>query len=368
MTIFGTRPEAVKMAPVVKALEKDPDLDSLVVVTAQHREMLDQVVDLFEIEPAYDLDIMKERQSLSGVLSRALLGLEEVMKEEAPDLVLVHGDTATTFAGALAAYYQQIPVGHVEAGLRTGDKYQPFPEEMNRHLTGVLTDLHFAPSAGTKENLLNENIPAEKISIVGNTVIDALFMVLQKEYQSTDSKLTEIFSSDHRIILVTAHRRENWGKPLEAICQALLQIRDQNPDIELIYPVHLNPAVRETVYPYLEGQERIHLIEPLDYLPFSHLMQKADLILTDSGGLQEEAPSLGKPVLVMREKTERQEAVGAGTVQLVGTDRERIVTVANQLLRSAEAYQKMAQARNPYGDGEASERIIQEIKTFFKMK
>lgn len=366
MTIFGTRPEAIKMAPVVKALDKDPDLDSLVVVTAQHREMLDQVLDIFEIEPAYDLDIMKERQSLSGVLSRALLGLEEIMKKEKPDLVLVHGDTATTFAGSLAAYYQQIPVGHVEAGLRTGDKYQPFPEEMNRHLTGVLADLHFAPSLGTKENLLRENISGEKICVVGNTVIDALFMVLDVECQSFDSELAGILSSDQKIVLITAHRRENWGEPLERICQSFLEIRDQNPDIELIYPVHLNPVVRETVYPYLDGQERIHLIEPLEYLPFSHLMQRADLILSDSGGIQEEAPSLGKPVLVMREKTERQEAVTAGTVKLVGTDREQIVTIANQLLQDKEAYLQVAQARNPYGDGKASERIIQELKKFLK--
>lgn len=355
------------MAPVVKALEKDPELESLCVVTAQHREMLDQVLGLFEIQPHYDLDIMKERQSLSGILSRAMLGLEEVMKQERPDLVLVHGDTSTTFAGAIAAYYQQIPVGHVEAGLRTWDKYQPYPEEMNRHLTGVLADLHFAPSSGSRQNLLQENVSAETISVTGNTVIDALLAVVEKEYQFNDPMIQAALDGGRRLILLTAHRRENWGEPLEAICQAILEIVAQNPDVEVIYPVHLNPVVRDTVFRYLDGRERIRLVPPLDYLPFSHLMKKADILLTDSGGIQEEGPALGKPVLVLREKTERPEAVEAGTVRLVGTDRGRIVHAVNELLHNPTAYAQMANARNPYGDGHAAEYIIQEIKRFFSI-
>lgn len=365
MTVFGTRPEAVKMAPVVKALEQDADLDSLCVVTAQHREMLDQVLELFSIRPQYDLDIMKERQSLSGILSRAMLGLEEVMKEEQPDLVLVHGDTSTTFAGAIAAYYQQIPVGHVEAGLRTWDKYQPFPEEMNRQLTGVLTDLHFAPSPGSRENLLKENIPAERIFVTGNTVIDALLMVVEKEVQFTDPQLQAALASGRRLILMTAHRRENWGEPLEAICKAVLEIVEENPDVEVIYPVHLNPIVQDTAHRYLGDHERIRLIQPLDYLPFSHLMKQADILLTDSGGIQEEGPALGKPVLVLREKTERPEAVEAGTVRLLGTDQQRIVSAVHELLHSPAAYAEMANARNPYGDGRAAQHIIHEIKRYF---
>lgn len=365
MTVFGTRPEAVKMAPVVKALENDPDLESLCVVTAQHREMLDQVLELFAIRPHYDLDIMKERQSLSGILSRAMLGLEEIMKEERPDMVLVHGDTSTTFAGAIASYYQRIPVGHVEAGLRTWDKYQPYPEEMNRHLTGVLADLHFAPSPGSRENLLQENIPAGRISVTGNTVIDALLTVVEKEYRFTDPVIREALESGRRIILLTAHRRENWGEPLEDICQAAAEVAAENPDVEVIYPMHLNPVVRDTVRRYLAGKERVRLVQALDYLPFSHLMKRAHILLTDSGGIQEEGPALGKPVLVLREKTERPEAVEAGTIRLVGTDRQRIITAVNELLHDPSAYAKMASARNPYGDGHAAEYIIREIKRFY---
>ncbi len=364
MTVFGTRPEAVKMAPVVKALERDPNIESIVVVTAQHREMLDQVLNLFEIKPQYDLDIMKERQNLSGVLTRALLGLEKVIEKESPDLVLVHGDTATTFAGALAAYYQQVPVGHVEAGLRTWDKYHPYPEEMNRHLTGVLADLHFAPSLGAQKNLLQENISDKKIFVTGNTVIDAMLTVLKKEYKFTDPVIGDVLSTGRRIILMTAHRRENWGEPLENICKAVLQIVEENSDVELIYPVHLNPIVREIVFKYLKGQQRIHLIEPLDYLPFSHLMQKAYIVLSDSGGIQEEAPALGKPVLVMRDKTERSEAVESGTVKLVGTEQGNIVAATNELLLKKEEYQKMASARNPYGEGDASDMILEIIKNY----
>ncbi len=366
MTIFGTRPEAIKMAPVVKALERDSELEPIVAVTAQHREMLDQVLKLFEIEPHYDLDIMKERQSLTGILIRALHGLEEVIAKERPDLVLVHGDTATTFAGAMAAYYQRVPVGHVEAGLRTWDKYHPYPEEMNRHLTGVLADLHFAPGIESKENLLKENVPEKKVFLTGNTVIDALFMVLKKDYQFSNTKIQNVISSNRRLILMTAHRRENWGKPLENICKAVLQIVEENSDVELIYPVHLNPVVREIVFKYLKDQERIHLIDPLDYLPFSHLMQKAYIILSDSGGIQEEAPALGKPVLVMREKTERPEAVSAGTVKIVGTDQDNICAALNQLLHSQDAYNIMSSARNPYGDGQSSKMIIDVIKEYFK--
>lgn len=364
MTVFGTRPEAVKMAPVVKALENDPELESLCVVTAQHRQMLDQVLELFEIQPAYDLDIMKERQTLSGILTRALLGLEEVMVKEKPDLVLVHGDTSTTFAGAIASYYQQIPVGHVEAGLRTWDKYQPYPEEMNRHLTGALTDLHFAPSKGSMENLLKENVPADQIFVTGNTVIDALLMVIKKDYQFENPEINAVLERGSRLILLTAHRRENWGEPLENICKSVLEIVNAHPDVEVIYPVHLNPVVRDIVFKYLKGHDRIHLIEPLDYLPFSHLMKSAYLLLTDSGGVQEEGPALGKPVLVLREKTERPEAVEAGTVKLVGTDPAVIISTANELLNDSAAYNAMAKARNPYGDGHAAEMIVQEIKKF----
>lgn len=365
MTVFGTRPEAIKMAPIVKALENDPELESLCVVTAQHRQMLDQVLDLFEIKPAYDLDIMKERQTLSGVLTRALLGLEEIMVKEKPDLVLVHGDTSTTFAGAIASYYQQIPVGHVEAGLRTWDKYQPYPEEMNRRLTGALTDLHFAPSKGSMDNLLKENIPADHIFVTGNTVIDALLMVTKKEFQFDNPEINAVLESGHRLILLTAHRRENWGEPLENICKAVLDIVNANPDVEVIYPVHLNPVVRDIVFKYLKGHERVHLIEPLDYLPFSHLMKRAHILLTDSGGVQEEGPALVKPVLVLREKTERPEALDAGTVKLVGTDKDVIIRETSELLNDSNAYNKMAAARNPYGDGHAAEMILQEIKNYF---
>ncbi|MEC9488534.1 MAG: UDP-N-acetylglucosamine 2-epimerase (non-hydrolyzing) [Halanaerobium sp.] len=361
MTIFGTRPEAIKMAPVVKALEAETGMEPQVVVTAQHREMLDQVLELFGIEPLLDLDIMRQSQSLSGVLSRSLQGLERAMFELEPDLVLVHGDTATTFAGALAAYYQQIPVGHVEAGLRTRDKYRPFPEEANRHLTGVLADYHFAPTRRAADNLLAEAVPQKRVFVTGNTVIDALLQISARE-EPLHPFIRPVIKEGQKLILVTAHRRENWGEPLEDICRAILQIVDAHPDVTIAFPVHLNPAVRETVFKYLINKPRIYLLEPLDYLPFAQLMQNSYLLLSDSGGIQEEAPALGKPVLVMRQVTERPEAVEAGTVKLVGTDPELLFAEADKLLNDEQYYQEMSQAKNPFGDGRAAQRIVKIIR------
>ncbi|AOQ25360.1 non-hydrolyzing UDP-N-acetylglucosamine 2-epimerase [Neomoorella thermoacetica] len=368
LTVFGTRPEAIKMAPVVKELNLHPEeFTCLVAVTAQHREMLDQVLRLFHIKPDYDLDIMRPRQTLEEITTRALTGLAGVLKEARPDLVLVHGDTTTTFVAALAAFYQQIPVGHVEAGLRTGDRYAPFPEEMNRRLAGVLTDIHFAPTAKARDNLLREGIAPEHIYVTGNTVIDALKATIREEYQFGDHGLAGLDFREKRVILVTAHRRENWGEPLKEIFTALRDLIRRHPDTALIFPVHYNPRVRQLAREVLGGQERVYLIEPLDYEPFVNLMNRAYLVLTDSGGLQEEAPALGKPVLVLREVTERPEAVAAGTVRLVGTAYRDILAAAEELLTDRQAYLQMAHAVNPYGDGQASRRIRSALRHYFGM-
>ena len=363
MPIFGTRPEAIKMAPVVKALKKEENIDCTLTVTAQHREMLDQVLDLFNLSPDHDLDIMEDEQSLTGITARILKKLAGVYKEEKPDLILVHGDTSTTFVASLAAYYQQIAVGHVEAGLRTGNKYSPFPEEMNRHLTGVIADLHFAPTAASKENLLKENVPAEKITVTGNTVIDALLETIDPDYSFEHPVLKNIDFEEERIILLTAHRRENLGEPMENIFAAISDILEQSKDTEVVYPVHLNPKIKKLAQKHFGENQRVHLIEPLDYEPFVNLMNKSYLVLTDSGGIQEEAPSLGKPVLVLRDTTERPEAVEAGTVKKVGTDQMRIVESTLKLLKDEESYKEMSASSNPYGDGRASERIVKELLT-----
>lgn len=363
LTVFGTRPEAIKMAPLVKMLGDDCRFDAKVCVTAQHREMLDQVLELFHIKPDYDLNIMKIGQSLPEVTSRILLELTPILKDFKPDVVLVHGDTATTFAASLAAYYEQIAVGHVEAGLRTGDIYSPWPEEANRKLTGALTKYHFAPTETSKQNLLKENFGLIDINVTGNTVIDALLMV--KEQIETDVELNielkskfPMLDESKKLILVTGHRRESFGGGFERICEALAQTAKANPDIQILYPVHLNPNVQEPVNRILMDIENIHLIEPQQYLPFVYLMNRAHIILTDSGGIQEEAPSLGKPVLVMRDTTERPEAVDAGTVKLVGTNVDLITSALNELLTNDNAYKLMSRAHNPYGDGEACQRIL----------
>lgn len=369
LTVFGTRPEAIKMAPVVKELQKHPELfETKVCVTAQHRQMLDQVLDLFDIVPDYDLDIMKPGQSLTDVTCNVLQGLAPVLEEFRPDVVLVHGDTTTTMAASLAAYYQKIDVGHVEAGLRTGNIYSPWPEEMNRRLAGAITRYHFAPTERSRDNLLREGVAAESIHVTGNTVIDALLDVVEKV--RTDRVLQEemgkrfgFLDPAKRLILVTGHRRENFGNGFENICTALKEISLANPDVEILYPVHLNPNVQEPVHRLLSGCPSVHLIEPLDYLPFVYLMDRSYLIITDSGGVQEEAPSLGKPVLVTRDTTERPEAVEAGTVKLVGTDKERIIEEATELLRNPLAYERMSLAHNPYGDGRAAKRIIEAMGT-----
>ncbi|SHE97000.1 non-hydrolyzing UDP-N-acetylglucosamine 2-epimerase [Desulforamulus putei] len=358
LTVFGTRPEAIKMAPLVKELNSRPDkIRSLVAVTAQHREMLDQVLELFDIVPDYDLNIMQEGQTLYDVTVRALEGLKDVLIDSNPDLVLVHGDTTTTFAAALAAYYRQIPVGHVEAGLRTHNKYSPFPEEMNRHLTGALAEYHFAPTERAMQNLIKENVNPDNIFVTGNTVIDALKATVKENYVFSDPLLNNIDFGRQRVLLVTTHRRENLGQPMRDIYRALKEIVETYPDVEIVFPVHRNPAVRRVVNEILGNIPRVHLIEPLQYEPFINLMQRCYLVLTDSGGLQEEAPSLGKPVLVLRSTTERPEAVEAGTVKLVGTDREVVLSVTKELLNNPEAYKAMAEAVNPYGDGLAAKRI-----------
>ena len=371
LSIFGTRPEAIKMAPLVKALNAAEGIDAKVCVTAQHREMLDQVLDLFEIVPEYDLNIMKPGQSLYDVTTNILLGLKPILEEFKPDLVLVHGDTSTTLSASLAAFYQQIPVGHVEAGLRTGNLSSPWPEEGNRKLTGAITKLHFAPTQTSQQNLLNEAVSADDIVITGNTVIDALLQVVDKVKTDTalistlKAKFPEL-DETKKLILVTGHRRESFGGGFERICEALVEIATAHPDTQILYPMHLNPNVREPVNRILKNVDNVHLIEPQDYLPFVYLMNQAHIIVTDSGGVQEEAPSLGKPVLVMRDTTERPEAVEAGTVKLVGTDKARIVNEVNNLLTNAEEYQSMSRAHNPYGDGKACERIVAKIKQHFK--
>ncbi|MEW6624187.1 MAG: UDP-N-acetylglucosamine 2-epimerase (non-hydrolyzing) [Bacillota bacterium] len=363
LSVFGTRPEAIKMAPLVKLLSEERQIESKVVVTAQHREMLDQVLSLFEITPDYDLDIMQAGQTLTGITTRALAGLEDIISKEKPQILLVHGDTTTTLAASLAAYYQQVAVGHVEAGLRTKNKYSPYPEEMNRRLTGALADLHFAPTAHARENLIKENVNPQKIHVTGNTVIDALLATAKKQYPI--EQLLPSVDWNKSIILLTAHRRENWGEPLNNIFQAVKEIVLQCPNTELVFPVHKNPVVATPAHEILGGYDCIHLIEPLEYLPLVTLMNRCTLVLTDSGGLQEEAPSLGKPVLVLREITERPEAVEAGTVKLVGTDKRKIIEETTALLLDQQLYQSMARAVNPYGDGKASIRIVKAIKDFF---
>ena len=362
MTVFGTRPEAIKMAPIVLELQKHPDtIVPVVAVTAQHREMLDQVLNLFHIRPDHDLNIMAAGQTLFDITTRAMMGLDKVLTEEKPDIVLVHGDTTTTFAGALAAYYHQTAVGHVEAGLRTHNKYSPFPEEMNRRLTGCIADLNFAPTSTSEANLLAENVPPESIFVTGNTVIDALHHTVRDDFDFQEESLKDVDFQNKRIILVTTHRRENLGEPMRHVYKALKQLTEEFDDVEVVFPVHKNPKVREVVNEELGGLAKVHLIEPLDYEPFANLMHRAHLILTDSGGVQEEAPALGKPVLVLRDTTERPEAVDAGTVKLIGTDRERVYEEAKKLLTDKAEYSRMAESVNPYGDGKAAARIIQAI-------
>lgn len=366
LCVFGTRPEAIKMAPLVKALELDNRFDAKVCVTAQHREMLDQVLELFDIKPDYDLDLMKHKQTLNDVTSKILLQMKAVLTEFKPDVVLVHGDTATTFATSLAAYYEQIAVGHVEAGLRTGNIYSPWPEEANRKLTGAITTYHFAPTQESAQNLLNENYLESAITVTGNTVIDALLLVRDKLQSDTNTKqlMKDKFSfldETKKLILVTGHRRENFGQGFENICQALANTAKKHPNVEILYPVHLNPAVQEPVNRLLTGIDNIRLIEPQQYLEFVYLMDRSNIILTDSGGIQEEAPSLGKPVLVMRDTTERPEAVAAGTVKLVGTNVDIICSELDSLLTDEAAYKAMSFAHNPYGDGKACERIANEL-------
>ncbi|WP_457787450.1 non-hydrolyzing UDP-N-acetylglucosamine 2-epimerase [Pseudomonas sp. PL-6] len=371
LCVFGTRPEAIKMAPLALALQDDPRFEAKVCVTGQHRQMLDQVLDLFELVPDFDLNIMKPGQDLTDVTSSILLGMREVLASFKPDVVLVHGDTATTFAASVAAYYQQIPVAHVEAGLRTGNIYSPWPEEGNRKLTGALATLHFAPTDTSRGNLLREGVDPDSILVTGNTVIDALLQVVAK--LDTDGALQTQFASrfpflhpDRKLILVTGHRRESFGDGFERICQALAETAQRFPEVEIVYPVHLNPNVREPVNRLLAGIDNVHLIEPLDYLPFVYLMNQAYLILTDSGGIQEEAPSLGKPVLVMRDTTERPEAVEAGTVKLVGTDVAAITSAITTLVTDEAAYCQMSFAHNPYGDGKACQRILESLSQLKK--
>ncbi|WP_252235208.1 UDP-N-acetylglucosamine 2-epimerase (non-hydrolyzing) [Clostridium sp. CH2] len=366
ITIFGTRPEAIKMAPLVQELNKREEIEAKVCVTAQHREMLDQVLKLFNIKPDFDLNIMKTRQTLTGITNKVLEGLEEIFEQEKPDMILVHGDTTTTFAGALAAFYKQIKVGHVEAGLRTFNKYFPFPEEMNRRLTGNLSDLHFAPTQSSKENLLNEGVSENIIYITGNTVIDAMEHTVEENYEFENEELKKI-DFNKKVIMVTAHRRENWGEGINNICDSLKQIVLNNEDVELVYLVHLNPIVKDVVFEKLGNLDRVHLLPPLDTKETHNLMNKSYLVMTDSGGLQEEAPHLGKPVLVLRDVTERPEAVQYGTVKLVGTDVKKIVDEANKLLNDVEAYSSMSKSVNPYGDGIASIRIADAILKYFEL-
>ena len=362
MSVFGTRPEAIKMCPLVKELASRPGIESLCCVTAQHRQMLDSVLEVFGVVPDWDLDIMTPRQTLSGITSRCLLGMDEVIDALAPDMILVHGDTSTTFAGALSAFYHRVAVGHVEAGLRTYDKYAPFPEEMDRVLTSGIADMHFCPTAGNRENLIREGRDPAGIFITGNTVIDALRTTVRADYRFSTEELDRLPYGEKKIVLVTCHRRENYGEPLKDICLALRQIAEEDPDVELVYPVHLSPVVREAVDKYLRGAPRVHLIDPLPADEMHNLMARCYLVLTDSGGLQEEAPALGKPVLVLRRETERPEAVAAGTVKLAGVAREDIVAMAERLIRDRDAYDAMAHAVNPYGDGDACRRIADAIE------
>lgn len=367
MTVFGTRPEAIKMAPLVHALEQNEHTESIVCVTAQHRQMLDQVLDIFNIKPDYDLDIMEQRQTLATITEKSLHGLDAVLEEAKPDIVLVHGDTSTTFAGALAAFYHKIPVGHVEAGLRTYDKYSPFPEEMNRKLVGQIADLHFAPTARNRDNLAREQI-TDGVLVCGNTVVDAIHMTVRDDFEFRDPALQELDFKNDRVVLVTAHRRENYGEPMENICRAIARLSDRYPDVHFVYPVHLSPYVRETAEKFLGGRDRVHLIAPLAVDEMHNLMARCYLIMTDSGGLQEEAPSLGKPVLVLRHETERPEAIEAGTVKLAGIVEDQIFQMACELFDDAQAYEKMAHAVNPYGDGHTCARIVQAIEHHFGLR
>ena len=365
MVIFGTRPEAIKMAPLVKELEKVPQIQCTVCVTAQHREILDQVLEIFNIVPKYDLNIMKSKQSLTGITCSVLHGLEEILDTEKPDIVLVHGDTTTSFAASLAAFYRKIPIGHVEAGLRSHNKFYPYPEEINRKLTGALADLHFSPTNTSKENLLLEGVDESIIFVTGNTVIDAMKYTIKENYIFEDSKLNALDYKNKKIILVTAHRRENWGSGIENICSALKVIVKENSDVEVLYLVHPNPIVKDMVNRILKGIDRIHLLEPLDTGEMHNLMKKCYIIMTDSGGIQEEAPHLGKPVLVLRDVTERVEAQEAGTVKLVGTDKQEIVRKASKLLNNLDEYNNMSRSINPYGDGNASAKIVDALLNCF---
>lgn len=362
MTVFGTRPEAIKMAPLVLALQADQRFEAVITVTAQHREMLDQVLEIFKLKPDYDLNIMHKQQTLTEITANVLTKLDQVIKEVKPDIILVHGDTTTTFAASVAAFYNQVAVGHVEAGLRTWNKYSPFPEELNRQMTDDIADLYFAPTKESKANLLTENHPAKQIFITGNTAIDALKQTVTADYHHD---LLEKINPQHKLILVTMHRRENQGEPMKRVFETLRAVVEARPEVELVYPVHLSPKVQELAHQILGGQKRIHLIEPLDVVDFHNLAAKSYFIMTDSGGVQEEAPSLGKPVLVLRDTTERPEGVAAGTLKLVGTDPKVVRTEMEKLLDDTEIYNKMAQAKNPYGDGLASQRILDAIDYHF---
>lgn len=368
MTIFGTRPEAIKMAPVIKKLNENPNIDHRACVTAQHRDMLDQVLNIFGIKPDYDLNIFSPGQSLSDIMAKSLKGLEEAIKDFGPDLILVQGDTSTVFAGALAAFYNNVEIGHIEAGLRSGNLYSPFPEEANRKLTGIISNFHFAPTEDSKENLLKEGYSEENIYITGNTSIDALLDITEKPFEFEDEVLKNIDFDSKRVILLTSHRRENLGKPMENIFSAVRRIVDKYDDCEVVFPVHLNPKVREIAERILGDSERVHLIEPLDYLPFANLQKKSYFIVTDSGGVQEEAPTLGKPILVIREETERPEGIEAGTAKLVGTSEEKVFSSMDTLMSDEEAYKKMASAVNPYGDGTAAEKIVDIIEKSFESR
>ncbi len=365
LAVCGTRPDTVKMAPVVLELLKHRDeVETVLAVTGQHREMLEQVLRAFDLHPSYDLNIMTQRQTLAQITTRALEGLDNVIREVTPDLVLAQGDTTTTFVASLAAFYNKVPFGHVEAGLRTDNKFDPFPEEINRRLTGVLCDLHFAPTQLSRQNLLDEGVKDEDIFVTGNTVIDALLSIAGRDYEFDDPRIASSAAAG-KMILVTAHRRENWGERMQSICQAIRTIVEQNPDVSVVFPVHKNPIVRETVFPELQGIQRVTLTEPPDYVPFVHLMKSAYLILTDSGGVQEEAPALGKPVLVLRETTERPEGVEAGSAKLIGTDSSVIVSETQTLLHDRAAYEKMSLVKSPYGDGHAAEKIWDAIRLRF---
>ena len=367
MSVFGTRPEAIKMAPLVRALQASESIESIVCLTGQHREMLDSVMDIFHLKGDYDLNIMEKRQTLSTITTKTLLGMEQVLEEAKPDLVLVHGDTSTTFAGALAAFYHQVKVGHVEAGLRTWDKYSPFPEEMNRTLVGDIADLHFSPTRANAENLRREAVMGE-IFVTGNTAIDAMQYTVRRDYTFTTELLNHLDFVHRRVIAVTCHRRENYGKPMQDIMHAILEVVERHPDVEVVYPVHLSPVVRECAFPILGGHDRIHLIDPIDVEEMHNLIARCAFVMTDSGGLQEEAPALGKPVLVMRRETERPEAVAAGTVRLAGVEEETIFSMASELLTDENAYAAMAHAVNPYGDGRACRRIADAVEWHFGLR